>query len=399
MKIYMDHASTTAVDGAVIDEMKPFWANIYGNPASQHAFGRDAAAAVDKARDQISRFLQCQYGEVYFTSGATESNNLAILGIFEASMVKFPEITPHVIVSSIEHPSVLDTCKELEKRGAEVTYLPVDESGILDKAVLKSAIKEQTILVCIMHTNNEVGTVQPIRRFAKYLDKVNKKRLELFHQRQIKNELPQIHFHVDATQAAPYFKIHVDDLLAHSVSLSAHKVYGPKGIGVLYIRSGSIVRQQVFGGGQERGIRPGTVAVPLAIGAGKAFELATLQRGADADYVSTLRDNMLNALLEIECSHLNGDRELRSPNNVNISFDGISAERLLLNLDMKGLAVSHGSACSSGSMESSHVLTAMGLSKERCDSAIRITLGRHTTQEEVDKAVKIIKTEVSRLRK
>lgn len=399
MNIYLDHASTTPVDHSVVEAMRPYWSEIYGNSASQHAFGREAAAATDEARDTIARFLQCQYGEIYFTSGATESNNLAIFGIFEAAQKKFPHITPHIIVSSIEHPSVLDACKELQKRGAEVTYMPVDENGILDKKDIQKHIKDETILVCIMHTNNEVGTVQPIRRFGKYIQKTNQKRKELFHQRQIKQELPHIHFHVDATQAAPYFKIHVDDLLADMISLSAHKVYGPKGIGVLYVRAGTILRQQVFGGGQERGVRPGTVPTALTIGAAKAFELAATSRDADSAYISELRDVMIEELLKIPGTKLNGSMEHRSPNNINVSFEGVSAERLLLNLDMKGVAVSHGSACSSGSMEASHVLKAMGLSDERCHSAIRITLGRQNTESDIQAALQIIGEEVSKIQK
>lgn len=383
-KIYLDNAATTPVHPEVLAAMAPYFSDQFGNASSIHSFGQVARSAVDSARREIAQFLNCKSTEIIFTSGGSESDNLAINGVVESLKSKV-ESKPHVITSAFEHHAVLDTIIELEADGViEATYIKPSSDGLIGAESVKKAIKKNTLLVSIMYVNNEIGTVQPIRAIGQMIEKENKTRDS------------RIFFHTDAVQATEYFEMNVDYLHVDLLSISAHKIYGPKGVGLLYVRSGTPIKHQIVGGGQEYKKRAGTENVPGIIGFAKAIELIDRSKN---ERLKKLRDRLIDGLLKIPNSRLNGSQEERSPANVNISFLNAEGESILLNLDMEGIAASTGSACTSGSLEPSHVLSAMGLPPEECHGSVRFTLGRQTAAEEIDKVILVMKNIVEKLRK
>jgi len=376
-KIYMDYAATTPLSRDVLDKMMPYLTEEFGNASSVHSFGRNTRAAVEKAREQVAAVLNCEKGEVYFTSGGTESDNWAIRGFAHKNRKK----GSHIITSQIEHHANLHTCKRLEKEGLRVTYLPVDEYGILRLDALKDAITDETILVSIMFANNEIGTIQPIKQIGDICRQNN------------------IAFHTDAVQAVGHVPIDVKDMNIDMLSLSAHKFYGPKGVGALYVRKGIRLDNLMEGGAQESAKRSGTYNHPGIIGLGYAINRAAEHMEAEAKRLAVLRDRLVKGILEnISDTRLNGHPEQRLPNNANISIEYVEGEAMLLHLDFAGIAVSSGSACTSGSLDPSHVLLAMGLSHGTAHGSIRFSLGEDTTEEDVDYCVGTLKNIVERLR-
>lgn len=369
MQVYLDNAATTQVDKEVLKAMEPYFCDVFGNASSLHSFGQEAARAVENARKKIANFLNCLAEEIIFTSGATESNNIAIQGL-----VKTGE---HIITSAIEHPAVLETCQYLEKKGVEVNYIKPDNNGIIRIEDIEKNIKNNTKLISIMFANNEIGTIQPIMKIGDIIKNKN------------------ILFHTDAVQATNYLNMDVEKLGVDLLSISGHKIYGPKGIGVLFVKNplrGKIKNIQ-YGGHQEQGLRPGTLNVPAIVGLGKAVELIQSTRDKK---VKELRDYALELIQEkIKNVKLNGSLEKRLPNNLNISIVGVEGEALLLGLNLAGIAVSTGSACSSGSLEPSHVLMSLGLSHEQAHGSLRISLGKQNTRDEieylVENLIKVVK--------
>lgn len=377
-RIYFDNAATTAVEPEVVEAMLPYFTEIYGNASSPHGFGREAHKVMEKAREQVADLIGASPEEIYFTSGGTESDNLAIFGVLEAQEKK----GKHIITSSIEHHAILHTCEYLEKaRGVEVTYLPVDENGLVSPKDVEAAIRPDTVLITIMLANNEIGTIEPIAEIAEIAKKHG------------------VTFHTDAVQAVGAIPVDVNELKVDLLTLTAHKVYGPKGIGALYIRKGTRIKPIIHGGSHERNMRAGTESVAQMAGLGKAAEIAKKELNENAARLTKLRDKMISETLKaIPHSRLNGDPKKRLPNNVNMSFSFVEGEALLLMLDMKGIACSSGSACTSGSLDPSHVLLAIGLDHETAHGSLRVTLGRHTTEEEVDYFLKELPPVIERLR-
>ena len=375
--IYFDHAATTPVCEEAFNEMKPYFTEIFGNPNSQHVFGREAVKAVDEARDKIASYINCKPSELYFTSGGTEGDNWALRGCARALKSK----GKHLIISPIEHAAMITTAKALEKEGFEVSFMKVDSEGRVDLEHLQSIIREDTTFIGCMMANNEVGTIEPIKEIAK-----------------IAHEHNTVCF-TDAVQAAGVLKIDVKDLGVDLMSMSSHKIYGPKGVGALYIRNGLLIESILTGGHQERMKRGGTTNVPGIVGFAKAFEIANRDLEKNFKYVSSLRDRFIDRVLnEVPFVKLNGPRENRLPANADFSFKYIEGESILFSLDLAGIAVSSGSACSSGSLEPSHVLLALGLPEGLAHGSIRFSFGKHNTIEEVDYAVDVIKSAVERLR-
>ncbi|NLY35210.1 MAG: IscS subfamily cysteine desulfurase [Alcaligenaceae bacterium] len=375
--IYLDYSATTPVDPEVVEKMVPWLYEHFGNPASRsHAFGWEAEEAVENARKQVAELVNADSREIVWTSGATESNNLAIKGAAHF----YAERGKHIITIKTEHKAVLDTTRELERQGFEVTYLDVQENGLIDLEVLKAAIRPDTILVSVMFVNNEIGVVQDIASIG-----------ELCREKGIV-------FHVDAAQATGKVNIDLQTLKVDLMSFSAHKTYGPKGIGALYIRRKPRIRieAQMHGGGHERGFRSGTLATHQIVGMGEAFRLAKLHMQAENERIRALRDRLWNGLSQIEEVYLNGDMDQRVPHNLNVSFNYVEGESLIMAI--KELAVSSGSACTSASLEPSYVLRALGRNDELAHSSIRFTIGRFTTEEEIDFAVELIKSRVGKLR-
>lgn len=375
-RIYFDHAATTPVDARVLQKMLPYFSENFGNPNSQHWFGRRSVTAVDEARDLIASLIGAKPGEIYFTSGGTESDNWAIRGAAHAQAAK----GKHLIVSAVEHPAMITTAKELEKEGFEVSFAPVDEYGRVDVQKLKALLRSDTTFVGVMTANNEVGTVQPIAEISALCKERG------------------ILFFTDAVQAAGALKIDVKDPAVDLLSFSAHKFYGPKGVGVLYIRSGLKMGKIITGGHQERTMRGGTTNVPAIVGMAEAFRLAQEERERNAAYVSSLRDRFISRVLrEIPYVKLNGHPQERLPANANFSFRYIEGESLLFSLDLAGIAVSSGSACSSGSLEPSHVLLAMGLPEGLAHGSVRFSFGKDNTPAQIDYAVDKLKEIVLKL--
>lgn len=382
--IYLDHAATTAVDSEVFSAMEPYFTEHYGNPASIHTVGQKTIVAVDEAREQVADFLECRTGEIVFTSGATESNNFVLKGVLEASKIE----QPHIITSVTEHPCILETCQHLEKKGVEITYLPVNKEGVVNTNSVREAIKENTVLVTIMYANNEIGTVQPIAEIGEMLKEVNESR---------KNK---IIFHTDAVQAIQYLDCDVNKLNVDLLSLSGHKFYGPKGVGVLFVKEGTSIEKIQHGGHQEYRKRAGTLNVPGIVGLGKAIELAGKNRDKNNRKQQKLCDTLIDGILDsVPDSHLNGSREYRLPNNAHLRFDRIEGESIMLHLDFEGIAVSTGSACTSGTLEPSHVLLALGIAKEQAHGSIRFTLGKDTSEADIKKVLRVLPPIVEKLRK
>ena len=376
-RIYLDYAATAPVLPEVLDAMLPFFVSQFGNPSGIHANGREARKAVEQARRQTAKALGAESQEICFTSGGSESNNLAVQGTAFALRGK----GNHLITSQIEHPSVLKTCRWLEKQGFRVTYLPVDSSGTVSPESVREAIGPETILVSVMTANNEIGTIQPVSQIGEICREKN------------------IVFHTDAVQAAGLLKTDVKELHADLLSISAHKFHGPKGVGALYIRKGTRLESLIHGGAQEKGLRAGTENVPGIAGMGKAIEIAMAEMEEKPARIRELRDLLAGRILEkVPGAKMNGHPTMRLPNNCHFSFSGIESEALLLRLDLAGISVSGGSACTSGSMEPSHVLQAIGLKDEMLKGGIRLTLGRETTREEIEKTARILAEIVEDLR-
>ena len=376
--IYMDHSATSPVDPEVFEAMKPYFIDSFGNASTLYSLGREGKKAMESAREEVASIIGAEPKEIIFTSGGTESDNIAILG----TAYKLKNKGNHIITSDIEHPAVDETCKYLEKNGFNVTYLPVYNDGIVKIKDLEDAITDKTILITIMHANNEIGTIQPISEIGK-IARENK-----------------IYFHTDAVQTVGKIPVNVKELNVDMLSLSAHKLYGPKGIGALYLRQGVRIEPIMHGGGHEKGIRPGTENVPGIVGLGKACSIAKENLQRDAQKLISLRDMLIDGVLaENEDSYLNGHRTKRLPNNANFRFTGIEGESLILHLDAKGIATSTGSACSSIKLEPSHVLMAIGLKEVEAHGSLRISLGHENTEEDIKYTITAIKEVVEKLRK
>ncbi|MDD5616242.1 MAG: cysteine desulfurase NifS [Candidatus Methanoperedens sp.] len=374
-QIYMDHSSTTPVDAAVTEAMLPYFSDRFGNPSSLYTIGREARRAMEDARAKVADLIGAKKEEIIFTGSGTESDNLAIKGLAYRNRKK----GDHIITSSIEHHAVLYTCKYLETEGFKVTYLPVSKEGLVDPADVEAAITSKTTLISIMHANPEIGTIQPVEEIGKIAKEKN------------------IPFHTDAIATAGKLPLNVDAMGVSLLSLSAHKMYGPKGVGALYVRKGTGLTPLLHGGGHERDIRSGTENVPGIAGFGKAAQLAK-ERIPESDKLVKLRDSLIKGVLEIKDSYLNGHPEKRLPDNVNVRFSYVEGESMILNLDMKGVAASTGSACSSKSLEPSHVLLATGLKHEEAHGSLRFTIGRGNTQDDVDYVISVLPEIVNKLR-
>jgi cysteine desulfurase len=378
-RIYLDYAATTPLDPRVLEVMMPYMTEHFGNPNSIHSFGREARRAIDEAREKIAQLLNCQPSEIVFTSGGTESDNLALRGVAEAYRHK----GNHIVTTAIEHHAVLRTCKALEDMGFFVTYLPVDEHGLVSPEQVAEAVNERTILVSVMHANNEIGTIEPIAEIV----------------RAVKEKRPDTIVHTDAVQTVGHIPVDIQELGVDLLSFSAHKFYGPKGIGGLFVRKGVRLVPQITGGGQERNRRSGTENVAAIVGMAKALELAVEEMPTELPRLQALRDELITGVLSrIPETRLNGHPTLRLPHNANFSFRGIEGEALLLQLDLNGIAASSGSACSSGSLEPSHVLLALGLDYELAIGSLRITLGRFTTHEHILRLLDLLPKVVEKLR-
>jgi cysteine desulfurase len=382
-RVYLDYNATTPVEPEVLDAMLPYFSGEFGNAASIHTFGQKARAAVETAREQVAALIGARPQEVIFTSGGTESDNHAIFGAVAQPIlaVRGKEVCKHVITSAIEHEAVLNTCQALEKEGVGVTYLSVGREGLIDLEELRRAIRPETVLISIMHANNELGTVQPLEEIGRIAAEAD------------------MTFHTDAVQSAGKIPIDVKKFQLDLLSLSGHKFYAPKGIGALYIRGGTRLRQLLYGGHHQRGFRPGTENVAGIVGLGKAAEIARQSLFEDGTRMSALRDNLQQGLLaRVSHSCVNGGGAPRTPNTTNLVFPGVEGEALLIALDLKGLACSTGAACSSGAVEPSHVLTAIGLPPEEARASLRFSLGRHTTESDIDFALQVVPAAVAQLR-
>jgi len=383
-RVYLDYNATTPVEPEVLDAMLPYFSAEFGNASSIHNFGQQARAAVETAREQVAALIGARAQEIFFTSGGTESDNHAIFGIVSLSFPSSLSSTScrsHIITSLVEHEAVLNACQALEKQGVGVSYLPVDQDGLIDPQDLQAALRKETMLITIMHANNELGTVQPLEEIGRVAKQAD------------------VYFHSDAVQSAGKIPIDVNQLQLDLLSLSGHKLYAPKGIGALYVRGGTRLRQLLYGGHHQRGVRPGTENVAGIVGLGKAAEIARRSLANDAKRLAALRDQLEHGLLNrVAYARINGARAVRTPNTANLVFPGVEGEALLIALDLKGLACSTGAACSSGAVEPSHVLTAIGLPAEEARASLRFSLGRHTTQADVDFALQIIPAVVGQLR-
>jgi len=376
-RIYLDYAATTPTHPDVIEAMLPYFAEIFGNPSSIHSFGLEAKVAIEDSRGKIAALINAGSDEIVFTSGGTEADNYAIKGIAYASEYK----GNHIITSSIEHHAVIEPMKLLEKQGFDVTYLPVDEYGLVDPQEVSDAITDKTILVSIMHANNEIGTIEPIEEIGK----ITRER--------------EICFHTDAVQTVGHLPVNVNELGVDLLSMSAHKIYGPKGIGALYIRKGTKLAPFMLGGEQEHGRRASTENVPGILGFSKAIEIAQGSMIEEMRYLTQLRDKLIKGIMgRIEDIRLNGHPTKRLPNNVNISIEFVEGESMLLNLDLEGIAASTSSACSSSSIEPSHVLLSLGLSREQAYGSLRFSLGWKSNEEEVDRVIEVLPRVIAKLR-
>ena len=372
-RVYFDNSATTPVLPEVFEAMRPYFGEQFGNASSIHHHGQETRGAVERARESVARLLGCRASEVVFTSGGTEADNLAIFGITQEG--------DHVITSTVEHHAVLNACKELEAEGFEVTYLPVDGRGCVDPEDVRRALRSSTKLITIMMANNETGVLQPVEEIGKVAAEA------------------EVYFHTDAVQAAGKLPVDVKRVGCDLMAISGHKLHGPQGVGALYVRKGTELHPMLYGGRHERSRRAGTENVPGIVGLGEAAELARagLEKGEDQK-LAALRDRIERALLQIECSVVNGEGARRVPNITSLRFDALEGEALVIALDLKGLAVSTGAACSSGAIEPSHVLLAMGATADRARASVRISLGKQNTDDEVDFAIGLIPETVARLR-
>jgi cysteine desulfurase len=382
-RIYLDYAATTPTHPEVLEAMLPFFSDKFGNPSSIHSFGQEARAAMERAREQVAGLINSRPDEIIFTSGGTESNNFALHGIAYAHESK----GKHIITTTIEHHAMLEPCHFLENRGFKVTYLPVDKYGSVDPEEVRKAINEDTILISVMHANNEIGTIEPIEEISKIVKQKSQGKNKIF-------------FHTDAVQTVGSVPVDVGGLGVDLLSISSHKLYGPKGVGALYVRKGTKLEPYLRGGAQESGRRASTENVPGIVGFGKACELAKNELSANMGHITSMRDKLLKGLLDrIPKAILNGHPVNRVPKNINLSVESVEGESMLLNLDLEGIAASTGSACSSGSLEPSHVLLAIGLSHTLAHGSIRFTLGRYTTEDEINRVLDVFPKIVEKLRK
>ena len=382
-RVYLDFNATTPVEPAVLDAMLPYFSVEFANAASIHTPGQRARAAVETAREQVAALIGARPQEIVFTSGGTESDNHAIFGVVAQPLLaeRDGQVAKHIITTAIEHEAVLNTCQALEKEGVRVTYLPTDAEGQINLAELRAALRPETILITIMHANNELGTVQPLEEIGRIAAEAD------------------VFFHTDAVQSAGKIPIDVNNLQLDLLSLSGHKFYAPKGIGALYVRGGTRLRQLLYGGHHQRGFRPGTENVAGIVGLGNAAETSRKSLAQDAQHVSALRDKLQIGILQrVPQSRVNGGAALRTPNTTNLVFPGVEGEALLIALDLKGLACSTGAACSSGAVEPSHVLTAIGLPPEDARASLRFSLGRHTSAADIDFALSVVPAAVAQLR-
>ncbi len=385
MPVYLDYNATTPVAPAVLEAMLPFLGENFGNAGSVHSAGQRARAAVDAARESVAALIGAKASEIVFTSGGTEADNLAIFGSLGGTVAASSKARKHIITTAIEHHAILHSCEELERQGIDVTVVPVgrgpESQGVVDPEEIRRALRPETVLITVMHANNELGTIQPIEEIARIAAEAG------------------VRFHCDGVQSAGKVPLDVNRLGVDLLSISAHKFYGPKGVGALYVRTGTNLAPRFFGGHAERDRRPGTENVPGIIGIGRAAELARKFLAEDAARIGPLRDRLESALLDrIPSARVNGDRKHRVPNTTNISFPGAAGEALLISLDLQGVECSTGAACSSGSTEPSHVLTAAGLSRDDARASLRFSLGRPTTAAEIDRAIAIVPGVVERIR-
>ncbi len=378
-KIYLDFAATTPIDPEVLKQMKPYLNEKYGNASSIHSLGQEAKVAMDEAKGKVASFLNCSPSEVIFTGSATEANNLAIKGLVSG----FEK--PHVITTSFEHHAVLHPVEQLEEKGlVEATYLPINEQGLVEVSQVKQAIQDNTVLVSVMYANNEIGTIQPIAEIGKMLAKENDNRSQ------------PIYFHTDAVQAANYLDCDVQRLNVDLLTLSAHKFYGPKGVGVLFVGEDVDLEPLIVGGGHESGLRSGTENIPGIVGMGAAIERI---EKTNNERIEKLRDQLIEGITkEIPDSHLNGSHEKRLPNNVNVSIKGVEGESIVLSLDQEGIEASTGSACSTKDLKASHVLTSLGLSPQEAHGSLRLTLGKFNDQKDIEKVIEVLPGIIKRLR-
>jgi len=385
-RVYLDYNATTPVEPAVLDALLPYFSEEFGNAASIHTPGQQARAAAETAREQVAALIGARPQEIVFTSGGTESDNHAVFGVvgqafLPVSFSRNADSSPHIITTAIEHEAVLNACQAAEKSGVRVTYLSTDREGQIDLDKLRRAIRPETVLITIMHANNELGTLQPLEEIGRIAAEA------------------EVCFHTDAVQSAGKVPIDVNKLGVDLLSLSGHKFYAPKGVGALYIRGGTRLRQLLYAGHHQRGFRPGTENVAGIVGLGKAAEIVRQSLAEDAQRVSALRDKLEHGLLtRVPHARVNGGRAPRTPNTANLVFPGIEGEALLIALDLKGLACSTGAACSSGAVEPSHVLTAIGLPPDEARASLRFSLGRHTTEEEIEFALQVVPAAVAQLR-
>jgi cysteine desulfurase len=376
-RIYLDHAATTPTRPEVVQAMLPYFTNAFGNASSIYSYGREARGAVEEARTKVVELIGARSEEIIFTNGGTEADNYALKGVAYANEKK----GNHIITTSIEHHAVMEVCKFLGRRGFKITYLPVDEYGLVDPDDVKRAITDKTILISVMHANNQVGTIEPVEEIGEIAREAG------------------VCFHTDAVQTLGHIPVNVDKLKVDLLAISAHKLYGPKGVGVLYVRKGTKLVPLMHGGEQEKRRRAGTENVPAIVGLGKAVELAGQEMGKEVEQLAYLRDKLIKGLMEkIDHIRLNGHPTRRLPNNVNVSVDFVEGESMLLNLDLEGICASTGSACSSASLEPSHVLLALGLPAEQAHGSLRFTLGRENTETDVERVLEVLPGIVARLR-
>ncbi len=376
-RIYLDYAATTPTHPEVVKAMLPYFADSIGNPSSIHSFGQEAKDAIEKSRNQVAALIGAKNDEIVFTGSGTEADNFALKGVALASQGK----GNHIITSSIEHHAVLETCKFLEKQGFSVTYLPVDGYGMVDPNDVKKAITNKTAIISVMHANNEVGTIEPVAEIGNIAREA------------------EIYFHTDAVQTVGHIPVKVNELDVDLLSISAHKLYGPKGVGVLYIRKGTKISPFMHGGSQEKGRRASTENVPAIVGFGKAAEIAQQEMLEEVQKLTALRDRLIEGIFKsIEHTQLNGHPVMRLPNSVNFSINYVEGESILLNLDLAGICASTGSACSSSDLEPSHVLVAMGLPHLQAHGSVRFTLGKWTTAEEINQVLNVLPDVISKLR-
>jgi len=376
-KVYLDYAATTPLDPRVLKAMQPYFSEKFGNTMSLHAMGLEANEALEKSRENVAKFIKANPEEIIFNGSATESINFVLKGIAFANKEK----GKHIITSSIEHHAVLEACKWLEKQGFEITYLPVDKDGFINLIQLENSIRDDTILVSIMHANNEIGIIEPIEEIGKICSN------------------HEICFHTDTVQSFGKIPIDVNKMNIDMLSISAHKFYGPKGVGATFIRKGTNIEPLLHGGGHEFGLRSSTENVPGIVGLAKAVELRKLEMKPEAIRLTKLRDKLIEGVLEIEDSHLNGHPKIRLPNNTNFWFSFIEGEALVVEMSSKGVYGSTGSACSSSTLEPSHVLMAIGLKHEEAHGSLRLSLGKYTNQADIDYTIKVLPKVVERLRK